>query len=151
MDRARILRRLAPIRPKGLPDPVRAGAILALVAAIAFWPVVSGARSFLHWDLRYEHVPVWHVTQQALLSGESPWWIEGQYCGNPLLFHQEAPLFYPLTAPLLATGAPAHRLADLFTLFHLWLAGFSVFLLLRELDVDSGPALFGGVAWMLGA
>ena len=128
-----------------------AGAALALVVALAFWPVVSGARSFLHWDLRYEHVPIWTATQGALKSGESPFWVEGQYCGNPLLFTQEAPLLYPLTVPLLLTGGAPHRLADLFSLFHFWLAGFAGFLLLRDRGLRSAVALFGGVAWMLSA
>jgi hypothetical protein len=126
-----------------------AGAVLALVVALAFWPVVSGERSFLQMDLRYEHVPIWHVVQKALESGESPFWIDGQYCGNPLLFTQEAPLFYPLTVPLLLTEAPAHRLSDLFSLFHFWLAGWAAYLLLRDLGNDSWSALFGGVAWMI--
>ena len=130
---------------------IGAGVILALVATIAFWPVVSGSRSFFHGDLRYEHLPIWHVTQKALLSGESPFWLEGMYCGHPLLFTQEAPLLYPLTVPLLLTGAPVHRLADLFSLFHFWLAGFAAFLLLRDLKADPLSALFGGVAWMLSA
>jgi membrane protein YfhO len=128
-----------------------AGALLAVAAAIAFWPVVSGDRSFFQLDLRYEHVPIWHAVQQAIRSGESPYWIEGQYCGNPLLFTQEAPPFYPLTVPLLATGAPAHRLADLFTLFHFWLAGFTAFLFLRDRGCDPPSAVFGGLAWMLSA
>lgn len=128
-----------------------AGATLALVAAMAFWPVVSGRRSFFQMDLRYEHVPIWHAVQQAIRSGESPYWTAGQYCGNPLLFHQEAPPFYPLTVPLLSTGAPAHRLSDLFSLFHFWLAGFSAFLLVRALTNDFGASFFTGVAWMLSA
>ena len=123
--------------------------MLALVVALAFWPVVSGARSFLHWDLRYEHVPIWTATQKALAAGESPYWIEGQYCGNPLLFTQEAPLFYPLTVPLLLTGGAPHRLADLFSLFHYWLSGFAAFLYLRDRRCEPLVALFGGVAWML--
>jgi hypothetical protein len=126
-----------------------AGAVLALVVALAFWPVVSGARSFLHWDLRYEHVPIWTATQKALAAGESPYWVDGQYCGNPLLFHQEAPLFYPLTTPLLLTDGAPHRLADLFSLFHFWLAGFAAFLFLRDRGCGSPAALFGGIAWML--
>ncbi len=117
----------------------------------AFWPVVSGKRTFFHLDLRYEHLPVWDVTQRALRAGESPFWIDGEFCGHPLLFTQEAPVFYPLTVPLLLTGAPVHRLADLFSLFHFWLAGFAAFLLLEELETDRVSALFGGVAWMLSA
>ena len=128
-----------------------AGILLAVLALVAFWPVVSGERRFFHLDLRYEHLPVWDVTQKALLARESPFWIDGEYCGHPLLFTQEAPVFYPLTVPLLLTGAPVARLADLFSLFHFWLAGFAAFLLLEDLESGSLPALFGGVAWMLSA
>jgi hypothetical protein len=60
-------------------------------------------------------------------------------------------LFYPLTLPLLETDAPAHRLADLFSLFHLWLAGFAAYLLVRDLTSSEPAAVFGGVAWMLSA
>lgn len=128
-----------------------AGLFLALLAVGAFWPVVSGRRHFFHLDLRYEHLPVWDVTQRALLAGKSPFWIDGEYCGHPLLFHQEAPVFYPLTVPLLLTGSSVARLADLFSLFHFWLAGFSAFLLLEELGTSRLSAVFGGVAWMLSA
>ena len=124
---------------------------LALALAAAFWPVVSGARSFFHGDLYYEHLPIWAATQRALRAGESPFWLDGEYCGQPPLFHQEAPLFYPPTVPLLLTGMPVHRAADLFSLFHYWLAGFAVFLLVRELSGRFAAALFGGVAWMLSA
>ncbi len=129
------------------------GAALALflLLLVAFWPVVSGARSFFHMDLYYEHLPVWAATQHALSAGESPFWLEGEYCGHPPLFHQEAPVFYPLTVPLLATGGPVHRLADFFTLLHFWLAGFAVFLLVRDRTERPMAALFGGVAWMLSA
>ncbi|MEX0879037.1 MAG: YfhO family protein [Thermoanaerobaculia bacterium] len=128
-----------------------AGGALALLVLVAFTPVVLGARCFFHLDLFYEHLPVWDVTQKALLAGDSPFWIDGEYCGQPPLFHQEAPLFYPLTVPLLWTGAPVSRLADLFSLFHFWLAGFAAFLLLRDLTRSASAALFGGVAWMLSA
>ncbi len=128
-----------------------AAAGFAVLVVVAFFPVAAGFRTFFHLDLFYEHLPVWEVTQKALAAGDSPYWIDGEYCGQPLLFHQEAPLFYPLMVPLLATGASVSRLADLFTLLHLWLAGFAAFLLLRDLTRDSGAAFFGGTAWMLSA
>lgn len=128
-----------------------AGAALALLVLVAFTPVVVGARCFFHLDLFYEHLPVWEVTQKALLAGDSPFWINGEYGGHPPLFHQEAPYFYPLTVPLLWTGAPVSRLADLFSLFHFWVSGFAAFLLLREVTRSAPAALFGGVAWMLSA
>jgi hypothetical protein len=56
-----------------------------------------------------------------------------------------------LTIPLLATGGEAHRLADLFSLFHFWLAGFAMFLLARGVGTDFFSGLFCGVAWMLSA
>ena len=94
---------------------------------------------------------MWHVTSKALLAGQSPFWIEGEHCGHPALLRQEVALFYPPTVPLLLTGAPAHRLADWFSLLHFWLAGSAAFLFLRDAKCRIVPALFGGVAWMLSA
>jgi hypothetical protein len=124
---------------------------LALLVLAAFWPVAAGSRAFFHLDLFYEHMPVWDATQRALAAGDSPFWIDGEYAGHPPLFHQEAPLFYPLTVPLLKTGAAVFRLADLFSLFHYWLAGFAAWLFLRDVTRDPRAAFFGGVAWMLSA
>ena len=53
--------------------------------------------------------------------------------------------------PLLATGASVERLADVFSLFHFWLAGFAAYLLLRDLEAGAPAALFGAIAWMLSA
>ncbi len=141
----------APLASRPRAPVVGAAFVLLLLLFAAFWPVVVGRRSFFHSDLYYEHLPVWAASQRALRSGEFPTWIEGEYCGHPPLFHQEAPLFYPPMVPLLLTGAPVHRLADLFTLFHIGLAGFTAFLLVRELTGRPLVALFGGVAWMLSA
>lgn len=128
-----------------------AAVLFLSLLAIAFLPVLRGSRSFFSYDLMYEHLPVWHTVQEALLEGDSPFWLDGLYMGHPLLFHQEAPLFYPLTVPLLLTGAPVHRLADLFSLLHVALAGLSAFWLVRSLTPCVPAALFGGVAWMLSA
>ena len=105
--------------------PTATAFLLALVAA-AFLPVVWGDRSFFSYDLLYEHLPVWHSVQQSLLRGESPFWLDGIYMGHPVLFPQEAPLFYPLTAPLLLTGAPVHRPVDDDCLGHARLDGVDV-------------------------
>jgi len=91
------------------------------------------------------------VSATAIRSGHWPFWIDGEYCGHPALLRQEVAIFYPLTLPLLATDAAAHRLADLFSLFHLWLAGFAAYLLVRDVTSSQPAALFGGVAWMLSA
>jgi hypothetical protein len=135
----------------GRPSVLRGAMLLALVAAIAFWPVLSGQRMFFHIDLRYEHLPVWSVVQKALMRGESPFWIDGEYCGHPLLFTQEAPVFYPLMTPLLLTGASVGRLADVFSLIHFWIAGLAAFLFLREFEAEELSAVAAGVAWMLSA
>lgn len=125
---------------------------LGTLVLLAFPLVVSGDRSFLHLDLFYEFTPVWHAAQQALVAGDSPFWLAGQYCGHPLLFTQEVPLFYPLAPLLLLSGLPAHRLTDVFTLFHFWLAGVSAFLLVRDLTGRHvGASLFAAIAWMLSA
>jgi hypothetical protein len=125
--------------------------LFAAVLAATLFPVVAGARSFYSFDLFYEHLPVWSEVQRDLRAGISPFWLDGFFMGHPLAFHQEAPVFYPLTVPLLATGAPVHRLADVFSLLHLWLAGLGGFLLLRFLTKVRIAPLFGGLAYMLSA
>jgi len=125
--------------------------ILGLVWLGAFFPVVVGSRSFFSFDLFYEQLPIWHEVQADLRAGKSPFWLDGLFMGSPLLFTQEAPLFYPLTTPLLLTGGEVHRLADVFSLFHLWLAGVTAFALLWRLTSSWPASLFGGVGWMLAA
>lgn len=125
--------------------------LLSAVLAAAFWPILAGTRSFLHWDLFYEHVPVWSSVQRLLRNGEAPFWIDGQYCGTPLLYHQEAPLLHPLTVPLLLSGLAPHRAADTYTLVHFLLAGLFAYALCWDLTRRRIPSLVAGVAWMLGA
>jgi len=123
----------------------------AAVLAATLFPVVAGSRSFFSYDLFYEHLPIWSEVQRDLRAGTSPFWLDGFFMGHPLSFHQEAPVFYPLTVPLLLTGAPVHRLADAFSLAHLWLAGLGGFLLVRFLTKARIAPLFGGLAYMLSA
>jgi hypothetical protein len=146
-----------------LPDPpdsrtgpdvgevLRASGLFAALLVVALFPVVAGARSFFSYDLFYEHLPIWSEVQRDLRAGISPFWLDGFSMGHPLAFHQEAPVFYPLTVPLLLTGVPVHRLADLSSLAHLWLAGLGGFLLIRFLTNARIASLFGGLAYMLSA
>jgi hypothetical protein len=128
-----------------------AAGVFLILALAAFWPVAVGRRTFFHMDLLYEHLPVWQDAQRQLLGGHLPFWIDGEYCGQPSLFIQEVPLFYPPTVPLLLTGGAVDRLADAFTLFHFWLAGLAMFLLVRNRTGRPAAGLFGGIAWMLSA
>ena len=130
---------------------LQAGLFFGAVLATTLLPVVTGARSFFSYDLFYEHLPIWSEVQRDLHAGASPFWLDGIYMGHPLAFHQEAPVFYPPTVPLLLTGAPVHRLADVFSLAHLWLAGLGAFLLVRHLTRARIAPLFGGLAYMLSA
>ena len=125
--------------------------LFAAVLAATLFPVVAGSRSFFSYDLFYEHLPIWSEVQGYLRAGTSPFWLDGFFMGHPLAFTQEAPVFYPLTVPLLLTGAPVHRLADVFSLVHLWLAGLGGFLLVRFLTKARIAPLFGGLAYMLSA
>ena len=128
-----------------------ASLLFAAVLTATLFPVVTGSRSFFSYDLFYEHLPIWSEVQRDLRAGASPFWLDGFFMGHPLAFHQEAPVFYPLTVPLLLTGAPVHRLADAFSLAHLWLAGLGGFLLVRFLTNTRIAPLFGGLAYMLSA
>jgi hypothetical protein len=132
-------------------ETLRASLLFAAVLTATLFPVVAGWRSFFSYDLFYEHLPIWSEVQRDLDAGFSPFWMDGFFMGHPLAFTQEAPVFYPLTVPLLLTGAPVHRLADAFSLMHLWLAGLGGFLLLRSFTNARIAPLFGGLAYMLSA
>jgi hypothetical protein len=125
--------------------------LLFAVFAAAFWPILVGTRSFMHWDLFYEHVPIWSNVQRCLQRGEAPFWTDGQFGGTPLLYLQEAPVLHPLTVPLLLSGLAPHRAADAYTLVHFLLAGVFAYCLCWDLTRRRIPSLLAGVAWMLGA
>ena len=135
------------------PGRAHAVAVLVLTAVfvVAFWPVLSGARSFLHWDLFYEHVPVWSDVQRHLHAREAPFWLDGEYAGNPLLYHQEAPLFHPVAAALLFSSLAPQRAADAYALVHFLLAGLLAYALCWDLTRRRVASLVAGAAWMLGA
>ena len=140
-----------PQRGSDARDALLAASFFAAILLATLFPVAAGSRSFFSLDLTYEHLPIWGEVQRDLAAGDSPFWLDGIFMGHPLLFTQEAPLFYPLTVPLLATGAAVHRLADASSLFHLWLAGLGGFLLVRYLTKTRVAPVFGGLAYMLSA
>jgi hypothetical protein len=141
----------APRVGAGARETFLASLFFAAVLVATLFPVVAGSRSFFSYDLFYEHLPIWSEVQRDVRAGHSPFWLEGLYMGHPLGFTQEAPVFYPLTVPLLLTGAPVHRLADAFSLVHIWLAGLGGFLLVRFFTRTRVAPIFGGLAYMLSA
>lgn len=129
-------------------------AVLAGLALIFFWPVTLG----LAWiprgggDLASFLWPTYAYAARSLWSGRVPLWNETLYSGMPFAADNQSGLFYPLNllAFLIAPSFPYHAIEWL-VVFHIWLAGASLYALLRcLLPPSSGriPALFAAIAFM---
>lgn len=150
-----------------------AGALFAAVLLVMFAPVVSGAKVFTNtatqqgyvypWASEGAQYPFWLTSDQSDLSmpalavqqrayeaGELPHVDLYSYGGGyPLYADLSTGQAYPPRMVLAALFTPvdAHFL---FTVMHLWAAGWFTYLLLRRLGTRWLPAVAAGMAWMLG-
>ena len=122
-------------------DRPRAGdllalATLALLALLFFWPVTFD----LGWiprgggDLVSFLWPTYSYAAQALQAGRLPLWNHTLYSGAPFAADNQSGLFYPpnLLTFLLAPSLP-YAAMEWLVIGHVWLAGASMYFLLRTL------------------
>ena len=127
--------------------------LLVLATAGFFWQILfAGA-----WmpagggDLAALIYPTYHFAASSLKSGLLPLWNPYLYSGAPFAADIQASLFYPVNL-IFFTLLPevTYPAVMLLSVFHVWLAGAGMFLLLRRLlSADSIlPPFFGALAFM---
>jgi hypothetical protein len=84
----------------------------------------------------------------SLRQGVYPLWNPYIFSGHPVVGDTAAQTFYPPNI-VAAVFLPAARALPILAWFHLVITGVFAFVFLRTLDLGSGTALFGAVAWML--
>lgn len=96
-------------------------------------------------DLSY---PWQAFISRSLRAGSFPFWNPDSFGGQPFFANGSSAVLYPprLVAALLLPPDWAH---DVLSIFHLLLAGVSMWLLLRELRLGVLASLMGSAAWML--
>lgn len=111
-------------------------AALTVIALAFFWPVTSGAAWIPRGggDLASFLWPTYSYAARSLWSGRIPLWNETLYAGMPFAADNQSGLFYPvnLLAFVLAPTFP-YRAIEWLVVFHFWLAGASMYVLMRVL------------------
>jgi hypothetical protein len=111
-------------------------AALAGLALLFFWPVTLGVAWIPRGggDLASFLWPTYSYAARSLWSGRIPLWNETLYAGMPFAADNQSGLFYPpnLLAFVLAPSFP-YRAIEWLVVFHFWLAGASMYALMRVL------------------
>ena len=131
-------------------------ALLALVALIFFWPVVSG-RAWLPrggGDSVSFLFPMYRFAADSLRGGVIPFWNPHQYAGAPFLADNQSGLFYPFNLLLfLLRPAFGYGSIQALVVWHFFFAGAAMYACLRllrpQLPLGRSAALLGALAFML--
>ena len=134
--------------------PDRAAALGYLGLTLLFYaPLLLGLRTFPDGDFTHHFLPFSLFQQRSLLAGQLPVWNPYTYAGHPFLADIQAAVFYPvsnlvlgLTLPLTAPGARLYFL-QVEAILHVALAGFFVYLLVRDLTGGRAAGFLAGVCF----
>lgn len=90
----------------------------------------------------------WEVVRDALRGGRLPLWEPAIFGGFPFLAQPQGNTFYPPNWINLIV--PVRVGVSLTTLFHVWLAGFGMYLFTRFMGSRRTPALLAGIGFAFG-
>jgi hypothetical protein len=102
-------------RARGLtprPTTALAALLLVLLAAGAFWPIVTGRRTVYYGDLALYFIPQLSFQRDQLLAGRVPLWNPYLLCGTPFVGNPQAWPLYPSSALLYGLEAPVAARRD---------------------------------------
>jgi hypothetical protein len=125
--------------------PARFGLFLALLVFASFPQVVLGLETFVARDFGFFVFPLAHFQQDCLRHGELPFWDPYNNCGVPFLAQWNTMPLYP--PALFYLALPLTWSLGMFSLLHLWWAGFGMFFLARRWTGGDFAAAFAGVAF----
>lgn len=140
------------IRRPELPLDVVCLALLTLAVAAFFWPLPL-SRAWIPrggGDLVSFLWPTYRFSARSLRSGVIPLWNPYLYSGAPFAADNQSGVFYPVNVlTFVLIGEPSYTVMEALVVFHIWLAGATMFALARELDLRPPAALLGGLAFSL--
>ncbi|MFN8489188.1 MAG: hypothetical protein U0350_16495 [Caldilineaceae bacterium] len=122
----------------------------ALLTILFYAPLLLGLRTFPDGDFTHHFLPFSLFQQQALLARQLPLWDPYTYSGHPFLADTQAAVFYPLSNLVLGLTlpwtSPAARLyfLQVEAALHVALAGFFVYLLVRDLTGNRSASFLAG-------
>ncbi len=122
--------------------------VLALLPTLLFLDVLLGINSFYTRDITSYYYPAKKILREIVLGGHFPYWNPWFSAGQPMAANPEHEVFYPLTWLILL---PRFDLAfHLLILVHVYIALFTMYALLRSLDLGRPAAVLGALSFGLG-
>lgn len=120
--------------------------LLILLLTLVFWHEIAFMGNIpLLRDLNGELIP-WRIyAKQSILQGEIPLWNPYSYSGQPFLANPLTAVFYPFSA--LFYFLPLKPALNLYILLHFFIAGISMYSLMRCWRVSPGGALISAITF----
>ncbi len=124
---------------------MRFGILLALLVFASFPQVILGLETFVARDFGFFAYPLAHFQQQCFQQGELPFWNPYNNCGVPFLAQWNTMPLYP--PALFYLALPLQWALGMFSLLHLWWAGWGMYFLARRWTDNNFAAAFAGTAF----
>ncbi len=128
---------------------VAAVAAVLLLTAIGAWGLVVGG-TIVGMDAATQFYPWYSFLGESLRSFEIPGWNPHQFSGTPFAADPLSGWSY-LPAMVFFALLPLPAAAKAYLVFHLLLAGLSVYALARALGISAAGALFSAVSYEFGS
>ncbi len=123
-------------------------AILALVPTLLFLDVLLGINGFYVRDVMHYYYPAKKVLREIVLGGHFPSWNPWFSAGQPMAANPEHEVFYPLNWLILL---PDYVQAfQLLPLVHILIATFTMYALLRSMELGRPAACLGAISFGVG-
>jgi hypothetical protein len=120
-------------------------AILGIVPLLLFADVLCGIDAFYVRDMLHYHFPCKKILRDIVLGGHFPYWNPWFSAGQPMAANPAHEVFYPLTWLILL---PDYVYAlQLLPLLHLVIATFTMYALLRSMDLGRPAAAAGALSF----
>ena len=121
--------------------------ILLLITLLAYWPISLYTGS-LQWDMIDQYFPWRKVVVEQIRSGSLPFWNPYQFLGYPLHADPQSGVWYPPVWIMSLFGEYGMPSLHIEVLFHLFMAGFGMFILLRGIGTNILISIAGATAYM---
>jgi hypothetical protein len=122
--------------------------LLIVIPIICLWQI-SLFQYTMKFDMMDQYFPFRYFIGESISHGIIPWWNPYIYLGYPIHADPQSGFWYPCTWIL---GFNGYSLYDLHIefLFHIILAGFGFYYLLRSLKIQLYPAIIFALSYQVG-
>ena len=119
---------------------------LLVLTLLAYWPLLGHCMKF---DILDQYLPWRYLVGQTLQCGHLPLWNPYTHLGYPIYADPQSGAWYPVV--WLIGGVFGYNIYWIQTeyLFHVWLAGYGMFLLVKALVNNEKVAWLAGASFLL--